>query len=369
MATTLETPRSLENTISRELGEVARSSGVTTTPNYRININKYPSDLGGSELPHYVQFYINQRGKSTVNNRARNQVGVVNRNPNSATADLTGNGIKTTAAIATAAITYGAAKQLADQLAIRFPRSGAAAIGGRVLPGVAGAAAGAAVLFSDLLSPDVKTRLSDVITLHVQEPPTVKYSVEYANKDLGTILGLITGDVLKTQGAFDAASEAIMAFGMASAKLPGALGMTNIGAALSASTGKTLNPFQEVIFEYVDFRSFNFKYSFFPKDKQESESVKKIINLFKYHMHPELSAGKMFFIYPSEFQIGYYYKGSKNQYFHQFAPCVLESMDVSYGADRLSAFKNGDPTEIHMSLTFRETELLTKNMITTEGRY
>ena len=362
-------PTILENTVRKELGDVSRNSGVQSKANYQININKYPSDLGNSDLPHYVQFYINQRGKSTVNKNAKNQVGVVNRNPNSATADISATGIKTTAAIAAAAVTYGASKQLAEQLANRFPRSGAAAIGSRVLPGILGAAAGAAIQFGDLLSPDVKTRLSDVITLHVQEPPTVRYSMEYANKDLGTIMGLITGDILKTQGAFDAASEAIMAFGMATAKLPGALGMTNIGAALSASTGKTLNPFQEVIFEYVDFRSFNFKYSFFPKSDIESNSVKNIINLFKYHMHPELSAGKMFFIYPSEFQIGYYYKGEKNQYFHQFAPCVLETMDVSYGADRLSTFKDGTPTEIHMSLTFRETELLTKNMITTKGNY
>jgi len=361
-------PTILEN-VRKELGDVSRNSGAQTKANYQININKYPSDLNGSDLPHYVQFYINQRGKSTVNKNAKNQVGIVNRNPNSATADTSANGIKATAAIAAGAVTYGAARQLADQLATRFPRSGAAAIGSRVLPGILGVAAGAAIQFGDLLSPDVKTRLSDVITLHVQEPPTVRYSMEYANKDLGTIMGLITGDILKTQGAFDAASEAIMAFGMATAKLPGALGMTNIGAALSASTGKTLNPFQEVIFEYVDFRSFNFKYSFFPKDEIESNSVKNIINLFKYHMHPELSAGKMFFIYPSEFQIGYYYKGEKNQYFHQFAPCVLETMDVSYGADRLSTFKNGNPTEIHMSLTFRETELLTKNMITTKGNY
>ena len=362
-------PTILENTVRKELGDVSRNSGVQSNANYKININRYPSDLGNSDLPHYVQFYINQRGKSTVNKNAKNQVGVVNRNPNSATADTSANGIKATAAIAAGAVTYGAARQLADQLATRFPRSGAAAIGSRVLPGILGVAAGAAIQFGDLLSPDVKTRLSDVITLHVQEPPTVRYSMEYANKDLGTIMGLITGDILKTQGAFDAASEAIMAFGMATAKLPGALGMTNIGAALSASTGKTLNPFQEVIFEYVDFRSFNFKYSFFPKSDIESNSVKDIINLFKYHMHPELSAGKMFFIYPSEFQIGYYYKGKKNQYFHQFAPCVLETMDVSYGADRLSTFKDGTPTEIHMSLTFRETELLTKNMITTKGNY
>ena len=53
----------------------------------------------------------------------------------------------------------------------------------------------------------------------------------------------------------------------------------------------------------------------------------------------------------------------ENGYFHKFATCVLESMDVSYGGDQFSSFRDGSPTEINMSLTFRELEILTKKMI------
>ena len=80
-------------------------------------------------------------------------------------------------------------------------------------------------------------------------------------------------------------------------------------------------------------------------------------------MHPEMSDGKLFFIYPSEFNITYYFGDNKNPYFHKFTTCVLESMDVSYGGDQFSSFRNGEPTEINMSLTFRELEVLTKTMI------
>jgi hypothetical protein len=80
-------------------------------------------------------------------------------------------------------------------------------------------------------------------------------------------------------------------------------------------------------------------------------------------MHPELSNGKMFFIYPSEFQITYYYGSDENTYFHRFRPCALESMDVTYGGEQFSSFKDGAPTEINVSLTFRELEILTKNMV------
>ena len=58
-----------------------------------------------------------------------------------------------------------------------------------------------------------------------------------------------------------------------------------------------------------------------------------------------------------------YFGSQENGYFHKFATCVLESMDVSYGGDQFSSFRDGSPTEINMSLTFRELEILTKKMI------
>ena len=80
-------------------------------------------------------------------------------------------------------------------------------------------------------------------------------------------------------------------------------------------------------------------------------------------MHPEMSESKLFFIYPSEFHITYYYGNSENEYFHKLAPCALESMEVSYGDEQFSSFEDGNPTVINMSLTFRELEILTKKMI------
>jgi hypothetical protein len=38
-------------------------------------------------------------------------------------------------------------------------------------------------------------------------------------------------------------------------------------------------------------------------------------------------------------------------------------MDVNYGGEQFSSFRDGAPTEINMSLTFRELEILTKKMV------
>jgi hypothetical protein len=188
--------------------------------------------------------------------------------------------------------------------------------------------------------------------------------MNYANKELGTLLGVLSGSVIDGTGSIGAGSvEAGAAMGASLAKLPGAFGAADIASALSVSTGTALNPFRETVFESVDFRSFAFKYKFYPKNKRESDDVHKIIETFKFHMHPEMSAGKLFFIYPSEFNITYYFGNDENGYFHRFATCVLENMDVSYGGEQFSSFRDGSPTEINMSLTFRELEILTKNMI------
>jgi hypothetical protein len=79
-------------------------------------------------------------------------------------------------------------------------------------------------------------------------------------------------------------------------------------------------------------------------------------------MHPELSPNKLFFIYPSEFEIRYFFKNDENHYFHKIGTCALTDMQVDYGGEQFSSFEDGAPTEIGLSLTFRELE-----QVTTQG--
>ena len=76
-------------------------------------------------------------------------------------------------------------------------------------------------------------------------------------------------------------------------------------------------------------------------------------------MLPEITAEKLFYIYPSEFDIEYFYKDSPNRYLHKFARCALVNMEVDYGGDQFVTFQDGSPVEIGLTLTFRELEQLT----------
>tara|TARA_R110002073_G_scaffold6313_1_gene37498 strand:+ start:29 stop:301 length:273 start_codon:yes stop_codon:yes gene_type:complete len=86
-------------------------------------------------------------------------------------------------------------------------------------------------------------------------------------------------------------------------------------------------------------------------------------------MAPEMQkANSRYLTLPSEFDIHYMFKGPngqglENDYFNRIATCVLVSVDVNYTPNGVRSFEDGSPTQIQMGLTFRETEILTKEKI------
>jgi hypothetical protein len=87
-------------------------------------------------------------------------------------------------------------------------------------------------------------------------------------------------------------------------------------------------------------------------------------------MHPEFKgAGEFLFIYPSEFDIIYYTSGSENQNIHKHTSCVLTEMSINYTPNGVfntfyeSKTGGGMPTQINVNLTFRELQILNKELI------
>ena len=86
-------------------------------------------------------------------------------------------------------------------------------------------------------------------------------------------------------------------------------------------------------------------------------------------MAPELQGGQSRFLtLPSEFDIHYMYQAkdgtnSENDYYNKIATCVLENVAVDYTPGAVRSFADGSPTQITMTLVFKETEALTKDKI------
>lgn len=350
--------------LSKDVSDSNQHKTVVGRNKYQLNVLQYPSNL--DEYPHRVQFDIIVRGKSEFNPN-RGQVFKKNVNSANLSDDDLAESAQTGVGLAAGAITYSLTKNIFDKIDKSGGKGKIASSIAKVSSLAAGAAAMSvfenAISANKLLKPDVKYLISDVISLYVDQPPAVSYNMNYDNKELGTLAGILSKSIKGTLDSSSATSEVASAFGSTIAKLPGVFGGTDVQSLLSASAGTSLNPFKEMIFKSVDFRSFSFKYRFMPKSKQEAETVKKIIDLFKFHQHPELSDGKLFFIYPAEFLISYHFEGEENKSLFKFAPCVLEKINISYGSDNFSTFADGNPVEIFLELIFRETEVLTKNMM------
>ena len=347
---------------------------------YNIGTFEYPEGLRVKpDLQHYVAFYINVREKGTQGKTATNhdynvsaeeqkRVNAINANTSRITQSAAEAGVTTIkenagkiAAAGTILASIGMRSKIFDTL----KRAAIAGGGARLITNVLNK------MDYQPFSSGSTLRLREVITLHVEERPSVKYGVNYGDMDMGALTGmLVEGSAAATRGALGDMSKEIQArFLSELVKLPQlgnrAGGTLNDLRELSSRT-KT-NPFREVLFESVDYRTFNFRYKFFPKNKSESKKVFNIIETLKKHMHPELTAGKLFYIYPSEFDIQYFFKDKENNYFNKFAKCALTDMSVDYGGDQFATFEDGAPVEVGMNLTFKELEQMTSEGIEENG--
>ena len=331
---------------------------------------EYPSSLGDtdtndSEQLHSVRFTILVRENSRV--AQQSPVGleeVDTTDQNNLDADSLGAVSAAGGAIASSTLGVAFAGTLSkDQSALL-----------RLLVGSLGAAAGFSVSTEDVIIPRIKTlRTLGSINLFISQPPVARYSANWENKELGAAAGLIKnlseaasqGDVLEgTQGVGQLLARGTI---KAAANLPSALGIAGeLGAAVDLASRRVANPYKEQLFTSMGFRQFAFNYKFAPKNETEYQNVKNIIEMFKYHMHPENDPTGLFLEYPSEFEIEYCYKGERNKNLNKISSCALTDIKVTYGnQDSFTTFKgtDGAPAEINLELAFTELETLTNNRI------
>lgn len=236
------------------------------------------------------------------------------------------------------------------------------------------------------------------IVLPIPSNLQTTYGAQYENADLGALgaaaAGRISGGQLaaagndigelissrinSTVGAFKSGDTdaqvqagaplaAAVATGVAG-KLGGGLG-AGLGAAFTGASvvqgigideGLAINPHMAVLFKGVDMREHSFNYKFIARNQQESIAIQKIINAYKYHMHPEYAAGSLAFKYPDEFEISFADAIAGNLY--KIGTCVLKTMTVNYNGEGIPLFfdQSGAPVSIEIQLAFQETKIITR---------
>ena len=227
------------------------------------------------------------------------------------------------------------------------------------------------------------TRITDSIALYL--PPNVADSTSAQYEDTPTgILGVAATDIVRGVKAFNEDDfELIGSLGGKALKETFQEILKNLGGgAVEALTGnegaiplankvfgRADNPFVEVFFNTMNIRTFTYNFNFAPRNEDETMEIQQIIQLFRFHMAPDLQeVNSRYLTLPSEFDIHYMYKANdgqsyENDYYGRIGTCVLENVTTNYTPNGVKSFADGAPTQITMSLTFRETEVLTKEKI------
>lgn len=138
-------------------------------------------------------------------------------------------------------------------------------------------------------------------------------------------------------------------------------GMAGAGAAAAIARGKVRNNHMEVMFRGMAFRQFQFNFKFFPRNSGETNQIRSLIRFMKLNMHPEFENGdnKVYFLPPPVFAIRI---NNGSNFYGGYKESALIDMSVNYtGGGQATEFTNGSPTEIDLSLTFKELEYNTRD--------
>ena len=355
-----------------------RPTSILDDDTFKFSSISYPRDVTQDmQNGHYMLFYINvqNKGKYIMNPVEENSaIGETTFHPSTTQQEIEAGTARTNF------VTYGKEEanyrkglidrggkgtiQTDDEAILRKGRRG---IGG----------------FQNLVP--TTTRITDSIAIYL--PPNVKdaTSVGYNNAEMGVIgaaaagavdvvTALRKGDISGLASTLGTAAKDLLAtagLGLGAEFIGTLAGVDPEGLKGFAKKafGQASNPYMEVLFEGVELRTFTYNFTFSPRNSAETDDVQKIIEMFRFHMLPEINGGSSAFMtLPSTFDIHYMYQLSsnvakENNFYTKIATCVLKGCDVDYTPNGVKSFASGAPTQITMSLSFQETEMLTKQHV------
>ena len=202
------------------------------------------------------------------------------------------------------------------------------------------------------------------------------------NEAGGSNIDRLAGAAFGSIGNLAGAGVGGMVGGLFSAM--GLSGGTMVGLAAGAFSGERMqkgfeaglsisqNPYMEMMFSGIGFRSFRFDFVLRPRHEKELMVVGNILKSFREFSRPSFNdsfGGQAFFNYPMEFDIQFLTldegEGTfannyeTNWHLPQLKPCVLSSVETNYTPQSIwAAHRAGAPVAVTLGLSFQETELV-----------
>lgn len=175
--------------------------------------------------------------------------------------------------------------------------------------------------------------------------------VDTANSDIAGDVGKKLVEALgkaKTGSSVKGANEAIRTYLAGQA--------ASVNNLLSRLNGQVLNPNLELLFQGPQLRPFNFTFKMSPRNSEEAQTVKKIINFFKKNMATKKD-NFIFLKAPRVFKIKYVYGATFQEHpgMNLIKMCALTNCSVDYTPlGTYASFRDGTMVAYSITLSFQE---------------
>ena len=232
-------------------------------------------------------------------------------------------------------------------------------------------------------------------SIYLHMPQTVSFSegIEWQGSDLGVVGGMLKGEyaeaaksgAVSSVGALlgGAAGGLISAIlggsGLLGATVGGLIGNDGVQGGLESKFNIKANPYKEQTFQGVGFRPFEFQFTMRARNQNESFVIRDIVQAFRAYSKPSFAQdGKSgVFRYPHEFRVEFLtVNGGEyvtNQHIPEIKYCICTSVATNFtGGGSWKSFSEGAPTDVQLSLSFQETEIITEEDVmgdTKVGRF
>lgn len=181
------------------------------------------------------------------------------------------------------------------------------------------------------------------------------HSVGYKQEAIGSVTGNLM-NAIPGMGGGDAAGDignAIVAgaTNIASKFFSTAIGIDPVQAGL-AKAGLAPNQFLTVMLTGPQYKKHDLSWTLSPRNKKESESIRKIIQVLNNSMAPSLSGA--FFTHPMVVTPSF----TNSNVLYRFKPSVIENMSVNYSPSGAPSFyaKTAAPDSVEIRLSLLEIE-------------
>ena len=203
----------------------------------------------------------------------------------------------------------------------------------------------------------VQRALPEAVKIHLYVPSgfTVPDAANYGTINLNEIGS--SAEELKETDTKD----------LANLKAGAALDMAGLGALTPAAQkqaiqqGIAINPNTAVQFDTVNLRTFEFSFKMVAESSEEAYQIFQIENLFRKALYPTRQGALL--KYPPTFKIKFLHGDQENLFMPRIMESYLVGFNTTYNAGSNMYHADGSPSEVDITLSFQETELITREKL------